>query len=210
MSGNYDFAFESEVGFGEEPNENNDDSVLAGTNIVDNEEDEGTRTTIDTNVGGTSNIYGTSSSGYRYNNRYYYKSLNNYGKAIYDALESNIDNLKTGTYRANIDYDFNSLLSSQNGQAELRGFYNDAVNALNLDVPNLFYIDFEKMFLTISETKTIFSTKYNLYIDQEQNANYLTNDFGSKADIDFAIAQIDRVKNQAKARRKYTELIILS
>jgi len=74
----------------------------------------------------------------------------------------------------------------------------------------LFYIDFEKMFLTISETKTIFSTKYNLYIDQEQNANYLTSNFAGKADVDFGITQIDRVKNQAKARRKYTEQIILS
>lgn len=199
MSGNYDLSFGSEIGYEEEFYGNNE-SITTTTNIVDNKEEEGPRQAIDTNVGGSSSIYGGSSSGYKHNNRYYYKSLNNYGKAIYDALESNIDNLKTGTYKANVNYDFNSLLKSENGQVELREYYNDAVNALNLDVPDLFYIDFEKMFLTINETKTIFSTKYNLYIDQEKNANYLTNDFSSKSDVDFAVRQIDNVKNEIKER----------
>lgn len=193
--GIYNFPYENGISYGEEVQGNNLDSMKTSTNIVENE---GERPTINSDVGGSSGIYGTSSKGYAHNNKFYYNDLNNYSKAIYDALANNIENLKTGTYKVEINYDFNSLLKSSGGQDELSDYYSDAVNALNLDIPDLFYIDFNKMFLKINETTTLFNTKYSLSIDSDYYPNYLVDEFQSKDQINSAIAIINNAKNQAK------------
>ena len=85
-------------------------------------------------IGGVSddnlNLYNQNANqpGYRFNNRYYYNSLTEYSKVIYDAIVNNIDNLKTGNYVINIDYDFGGLLSNANGQEALHSYYDDAVD----------------------------------------------------------------------------------
>jgi len=175
----------------------NTNQVSDGTNTIDNNTEE-KRIAINQNTKETeTSIYvDTNQAGYKYNNRYYYRNLDTYSKAIYDSIANNIDNLKKGNYVINIDYDFRVLLKSISGQKELKSYYDDAVNALNLDIPNLFYIDFSKMYLKIEEVSSIFSTKYKLYIDSDKNPNYYADGFSSQAEVEFAINQVEKAKDQ--------------
>lgn len=133
--------------------------------------------------------------GYKYNNKYYYNQLEEPSKAIYDALESNIDNLYTGNYVINIDYDFSKILVENGGSQLLDKYYNDAVNALNLDIPNLFYVNFSKMWLNIETTTTIFSTKHKLNMSAKENETYYSNTFKTSAQVIAAYNEVERIKD---------------
>lgn len=136
------------------------------------------------------------SSTYEYNNRYYYNQLDNYSKVIYDAIANNIGNLKLGSYLIEVNYDFSQLLKQADGESRLKKYYDDAINALNLDVPNLFYIDFSKMWLNIDTTTTMFETKYKLYLDTGKNFNYFSAEFSSQSQVENAINETNNIKNQ--------------
>lgn len=177
--------------------------------LVENESNDNLNTINDTSeenrlvIAGVeegSDIYNKNlKSGYKYNNRYYYNSLNEEGKIIYDVIVNNIDKLKNGNERINVDYDFNKLLTNANGQEALKRYYEDAINAINLDVPNLFYLDFSKMWITIEKTSSLFGTKFKVYIDQgKDNQNYLVNGFTSGAQVEIAVSQVEMAKNQVK------------
>lgn len=189
--GNYNISLGNIV-LGEEIEGN---AQTANANTVQTENDE-SRTTIG-GVEGSSSIYGTQ-KGYKYNNRHYYNSLSQEAKIIYDAIANNVDNLTMGNYRISIDHDFSNVLSAPTGEQELKRYYDDAINAINLDIPTLFYLDFGKMFLTIETTTTLFSKSYKLYIDADKNPNYFTNDFTTSAQVSVAISQVESAKNQAK------------
>ncbi len=133
---------------------------------------------------------------YEYNNRYYYKQLDEYAKVIYDEVTNNIENIKSGNYTISINKDFSSLLNTQGGQEKLKQSYDDAINAINLDIPNLFYIDLSKMYLSIESTTTIFGTKYKLYMDTGDLATYYSTGFSSKSQVETAISQVENVKSQ--------------
>ena len=109
--------------------------------------------------------------GYEYNNRYYYNQLNDCSKAIYDTIVNNLDKIQRGNCIIQVDYNFNYLLKSENGGKLLDDYYNDAVNAINLDIPNLFYLDFQKLYINIEKTSTIFFTKYKVSV----SSNYYEN-----------------------------------
>ena len=68
------------------------------------------------------------------NNRYYYNQLSEYAKVIYDAIAKNINKLKNGNERIDIDYDFSSVWNNGNGEGDLKQYYDDAVNAVNLEI----------------------------------------------------------------------------
>lgn len=131
-------------------------------------------------------------------NRYYYNQLNEYSKAIYDAIVNNIGKLKNGNERIDIDYDFSQVWNNGNGDTELNEYYTDAINALNLDYPALFYIDFSKMWLTIEKVSSFFSTKYSLYIKPKDHPNYYADGYNSRLEVETAIKQIENVKEQVK------------
>lgn len=154
-----------------------------------------TNTTTQSSTNNSSENSDTVST-YEYNNKYYYNQLDSYSKVIYDAIANQIDNLKTGNYVINIDYDFASLLNQSNGQELLANYYDDAINAINLDIPNLFYIDFSKMYLNIETTTNILGTKYDLYIEAGDNYTYYSSGFSSSTQIESVISSIDSIKNQ--------------
>lgn len=136
---------------------------------------------------------------YIYNNRHYYNGLNKYSQIIYDALVNNLDNIKSGSFRIEIKGNFSGILSGEDGNELLRDYYNDAVNAMNLDIPNLFYIDFKKMYITIDKKSNVFNTSYELYIDSGPNSNCYAEGFVSKEQIEAAESQIEVVKKQIKS-----------
>lgn len=132
------------------------------------------------------------------NNRYYYNQLSEYAKVIYDAIAKNINKLKNGNERIDIDYDFSSVWNNGNGEGDLKQYYDDAVNAVNLDYSDLFYIEFSKMWLNIEKVSNFFSTKYTLYINAGNYANYYADGFNSRQDVENAINQVQIIKNQIK------------
>lgn len=192
--GNYNYSIGGSISYSEETGEN---AITTNANTVSSNLEENRAVIGSVSEGNSPNIY-NGQSGYIYNNRHYYNSLSEYSKAIYDALEKNIDNLKTGNYKVDIDFDFSALLNTANGNKELEDNYNDAVNALNLDVPNLFYIDFSKMSLNIEKTSTLFNTTYKLFIDPGKLPNYFSDGFNTNDEINIAVNQITNAKKEAK------------
>lgn len=166
-------------------------------NIVEGEqEEEEVQTVVIPTIESNNSAQSTEKiSTYQYNNKYYYSQLDNYSKMIYDAIVNNLGNLKYGSYVININGDFSELLDQSNGQSKLKNYYDDAVNAINLDVPNLFYIDFSKMYLNIETTTTLFGTTYNLYIDAGGNNAYFSSGFTSQSQVEKAINSIESAKN---------------
>ena len=95
-----------------------------------------------------------------------------------------------------INYDFSMLLSKENGEKELNNSYNDAINALNLDIPDIFYIDFSSMYLNIETSTNIFGTKYKLYINTGKKETYHNSQFSSQGQVENAILQVENIKKQ--------------
>ncbi len=207
-------ANKTEIDVSEETEQNN--NLVQNTNVIENKvENNIVANTVESNaiennqtivipsvnesVSASSQSTYTVVSTYNYNNKYYYYQLDSYAKAIYDAIVDNIGNLKSGDYEISIDYDFSSLLDQSNGQEELNNSYNDAVNAINLDVPNLFYIDFSKMYLNIGTKTTMFGKTYNLYIAAKEGTTYFADGYTSESQVESAIASVDAVKNQVCA-----------
>lgn len=132
---------------------------------------------------------------YSYNNRFYYNQLNTYSKAIYDSIIKNIDKLKTGNSKINIDYDFSKILNDKTEKSKLEIYYGDAINAVNLDLPNLFYIDFSKFSLNVESETSIFGTKHSLYIDSGKNPNYFQDSFSNASQVEQAINDVETIKS---------------
>ena len=92
-----------------------------------------------------------------------YSQLNEYSKVMYDAIANHTDKLKNGNSKIAINYDFSKVWNNGNGKDEIDACYADAVNALNIDRSDLFYIDLSRMSLIIKTTSTLFSTKYEFF-----------------------------------------------
>ncbi|MBR3002072.1 MAG: hypothetical protein IKF38_00650 [Clostridia bacterium] len=128
-------------------------------------------------------------------NKYFYNQLNNYSKKIYSALETNKENMKTGTYKINLGSSFSDILSKSNGQDELGNYYQSAIEAYVYDNPDVFYLSPSKMYLNI-ETITRGNQKtYNTYIDNGEGANYLIEEFNSKNEVEQALSALENVRN---------------
>lgn len=130
-------------------------------------------------------------------NRYrnLYNQLNNDSKIIYDKLYANRENLKTGTYRIEFGNTFSETLAKENGSEELQKSYQAAIEALVYENPEIFYIELTNMYLNIETITKIMGKKYNVYVNQGNATNYLTEGFETKEDVDIACQEIEQLKN---------------
>ena len=126
--------------------------------------------------------------------KYYYDQLDSNAKIIYSAVESNIENLKTGTAKIEFGEKFNGLLNEANGKERLNVAYQAALDAFGLDYPEVFYIDVTKMVLMIYSTTNIFGTKYEVSIEPSEVGSYLVEGFASKTDVDNALNRLEAIK----------------
>ena len=129
-------------------------------------------------------------------NKYFYNQLEEYSKTIYKAFETNKEEMKSGTKQIELGDSFSSLLSQANGQELLGKYYQAAIEAYTYDNPEVFYLSPNKMFLNIETTTRGNAVSYRVYINSGNEANYLTDEFTSKEQVESAIAQIEQVKNQ--------------
>ena len=128
--------------------------------------------------------------------KYFYNQLDEKSRIIYRAFESNKEQMKTGTYQIELGTSFSDILSQSNGQEKLGEYYQSAIEAYTYDNAEVFYLSPKKMYLNIETTTRGGVSTYDVYINSGNEANYLTEEFNSKAEVDQAIAQIEQVKNQ--------------
>ena len=133
--------------------------------------------------------------------KYFYNQLEEPSKTIYKALESNKENMITGTYKIEFGNTFSDILDSADGQNELGDYYQSAIEAYTYDNPDVFYLSPSKMYLNIETTTFGSSTTYNVFINNGSDANYFTDEFSSEAQVRSAINSIEQVKNSLVSRR---------
>ena len=135
-------------------------------------------------------------------NKYFYNQLDKYSKIIYNAMESNKENMKTGTYEINLGTEFSSLLSQNEGEELLGDYYQSAIEAYTYDNPDVFYIEFSKLYLNIETTTRGSKKTYRVFINAGNQANYLTDDFSSKENIDEGLNKIENIKSYFVQNKK--------
>ena len=133
--------------------------------------------------------------------KYFYKQLEEPSKTIYKALESNKENMKSGTYRIEFGNSFSDILNTANGQDLLGDYYQSAIEAYTYDNPDVFYLSPNKMYLNIETTTYSSGATYNVFINSGSEKNYFTDEFSSEAQVESAISQIEQVKNTLVSRR---------
>lgn len=127
---------------------------------------------------------------------YYYNQLDTTSKVIYEALENNIDNLKTGTYEINFGTQFNNLINSDEGEEKLKVAFQSAWNAFTYDYVDIFYIDVSKLVLT-TKTTTIGGLSINeVSLSKDTNENYLTAEVGTSEELKEKIEYVSNIRKQ--------------
>ena len=140
------------------------------------------------------------------NNYYYYNQLDDTGKTIYEALESNIENMKSGNYTIDFGTEFNSLLKSNGGEETLNIAYQSAWNAFSYDYPGLFYLDITKMVLTTKTTTIAGYSTHRVTLSCGDSDTYFTDGITSEEDAESKIAYVENIRSQiVDALQGYTE-----
>lgn len=139
------------------------------------------------------------------NNNYYYSQLDNYSKIIYNALETNIDNLKKENYTIDFSNKFENLLKETSGEYQLNKVFQSALDAFFYDHPELFYIDITKLSLNTTCTTIGPIEKYSTKLHPRDNKNYLNDYFYSKNNVEDAIKKVEKIKNNFVKEFKYCD-----
>lgn len=135
-------------------------------------------------------------------NKYFYNQLDNYSKIIYNAIETNKENMKTGTYEINLGTEFSEVLSKENGEELLGEYYQAAIDSYAYDNPDVFYIEFTKLYLNIETTTRGNRKTYKVFLNSGNNTNYLTSEFSSKERIEAGLNEIKNIKSYIIANKK--------
>lgn len=128
------------------------------------------------------------------NDKYYYNQLDEYSKKIYNAMDSNKEKMKSGTYEINLGTQFSDLLSKSNGEKLIGEYYQSAIEAYSYDNPDVFYIEFEKLYLNIETTTRGSKKTYKVVISAGDKLNYLRDDFSSEEEVKSAISEIEKIQ----------------
>lgn len=129
----------------------------------------------------------------------YYNQLDEYAKIIYEELEKNLEKMKTGTYNVQFGTTFDDLLHKETGEETLNNSFQLAINALNFDNPELFYIDISKVYLLTKISTKLWVTTYEVEIGASQGQSYLNDSFASEAEVNRAIREVENEKQKIKA-----------
>ncbi len=130
----------------------------------------------------------------------YYAQLDYYAKIIYTELEKNLDRMKSGTYNVDFGTTFDDLLHEEGGEQTLNDAFQLAINALNFDNPELFYIDISKVYLLTKVTTKILGTTYTVEIGASNGKSYLNSSFRNEQEVRQAISDIEEEKDRIKSR----------
>ena len=122
--------------------------------------------------------------------------MDEYGKIIYDELENNKENMKSGTYSIDFDTKFNDLLNSNGGEEKLSIAFQSAWNAFTYDNMDVFYIDVEKLILTTQTTTILNTSTHRVSLSRGDNTSYLNNNFNTIEEIDNALNFLEGMREE--------------
>lgn len=129
---------------------------------------------------------------------YYYSQLDTTAKQIYEVLEQNRANLKTGVYEITLPEKVTNVLYEESGDVILGEAFQGAWDAFIYDYTDMFFIDTSKVCL-LTTTTTIGSKKtYQVTIGKGENSNYFEEGFSSYEDVQNAIYQLEDIRTQMK------------
>lgn len=144
---------------------------------------------------------------------YFYNQLNSYSKIIYDALEKNTENLKTGKYKIDFGDSFSQLLKQENGENLLKQYYQSAIETYLYDNPEVFYLEPTKMYINIRTIKKVFTTTHEVYIDSGEEANYLTEECNTKQQVlayeNRIEEEANKILSQVEKGTKYQKILMI-
>lgn len=124
-------------------------------------------------------------------NEYFYNQLPEEAKTIYRGIKASEEEMKSGVHIIEFGGAFEGILSKEGGDLILGDYFQVALQAYRYDNPQIFYLETSKMVLKMEQTKKMFSTTYNAYIDCGDNPNYFVSGFSSKADVDLAVSKVE-------------------
>lgn len=125
--------------------------------------------------------YGTTGASYTSS---FYDLLTPLSRLIYDAVEANIETLKTGT--ATISFDLPAQYDLKNLPASEMDFYSDAIAAFKRDHCEVFWVDFSKLRMRANSQ----GGAWHVNLTPNGN-NYFISDFTDAAQVTAACSEFD-------------------
>lgn len=117
---------------------------------------------------------------------YFYDQLNDSAKSIYNSIINNIDTLKRGDGRIELD------ITEEGVDNE----FQSAWDALCLDRVDLFYVDTQKIsFVTQTSTNIFGRSSYKYYIEPKNNGKYFLSCWENEDEVEKVIEQVDEKVN---------------
>ena len=129
------------------------------------------------------------------NNKYYYNQLDNTAKLIYDTIESNLSNMKSGNYEIKLSSQIADVLYEDYGENKLDTSFQSAWDALMLDRVDTFFIDVTKVNLKMRKTTYGKKVTYALSIAPADSNGYLANGLESKEKVDNILNEIKETRD---------------
>lgn len=130
------------------------------------------------------------------NTKFFYNQLTDIQKKIYSGMEDNKENMMNGTYQIEYGTVFSDILNEENGKERLGDDYQSAVEAFLYDNPDVFYIDANKLYLTVETTNRLFKKTTNVFIGPKDNSNYYVDGFKSAEQVRTAMDKINEKKEE--------------
>lgn len=171
--------------------------IIGITYILKENMETSTTETIENNTVEQSNVTKEASSAIKDVgiDKYYYNQLDNAGKIFYQNINNNINNMKTGDYVIEFEKnELNDIIKQEGGEDIVIEAFHSAWMAFVYDNTDAFYLDINKIDLTIEYKKSLLSTKYNIKIGPSENGNYLAK-FDTNDNLQTIINKIESKKN---------------
>ena len=128
------------------------------------------------------------------NNKYYYNQLNGDSKLIYDTIEANLNNMKSGTYKIKLPNNVAETLKANDGEKILDKNFQSAWDALSLDRVDMFFIDVSKINLNIQKRTYGDNVAYSLEINPIDSGGYLENGLTDEISVNTVLNQVKNAR----------------
>ncbi len=128
--------------------------------------------------------------------KYYYLQLNDNAKIIYDSIEKNEVNMRSGQYEIDLPSEASSVLKETGGDEKLNVNFQSAWDAIGLDRPDLFFIDVSKVNMIITKSSIAMITKYKLAMKPKDSSGYLINETFNGNSVNSMISEIEAQKDE--------------
>lgn len=139
---------------------------------------------------------GTSYTTNGLNNKYFYNQLNDNAKLIYDEIEKNIENLKSGQYTIDLPSSVSDILKQDSGDEALNINFQSAWDAIGLDRVDLFFMDVSKVNMIVTKTTFVKSTSYKLAMKPRDSSGYLLDDIFNGSTVDSMVKEIENKRDE--------------